>query len=418
LLALFLVLVMFVGVIMPVSADVAQDQANAAAELQALVDGAAAGDTITLTRDFDIGAATINVAADDDFTLDLNGHSITGSADVRNHALLRNSGSLRIVGNGEIVYTFTGEADNTYGSGNYTIVNSGTLVVDNGTIRNATAAMSHCFIAIDNNSTSRDVSLTVNGGSVICDNYRSIRQFANSDTHTNDVVVNGGEIIGQIWLQSPNSKQNMATLTINGGTVSPRGNDSSAVFVTHTSSTSIETSVTGGHFEGKIGTDNVAHMADAITGGTFTAEAHAATNPDLLTNVAMTQNADGTLTAAPVDVEDTTIVTYTGTGTKQYVLSVPATMAPGASETISLTGTWPFNERVVVEAQDKVTMYHDLKKSDTKVLDVTFAPIELDGDNCFEVAADSLISVADITNALFGTWTGTINYTLTFETIN
>ena len=383
------------------------------AALQAAVDGAGDGDTIKLTCDIYMGNSTLVIAQDDNITLDLNGYKISGSSDTVNHAMIRNNGSLVITGNGVITYEYTGVADETYGTGNYTIVNGGALVVENGTIANTTAAMSHAYFAIDNNSTSHDVSLVVNGGKIICDNYRSIRQFANSETRKNDVVINGGQIVGQVWTQSTNAKANLASLEINGGTFKPMGKDGSAIYVTNGDAGMFDVEVAGGYFEGKIGTDKPAALDGAIVGGTFTEAAKEGTNADLFADdFVLKANADGTYTAVKEDVSDSTVVEYVGQGTEEYEISVPMKLAPGESGSVKVSGTWAAHRELSVEVPNKVTMVHNLFKADTKVLDVVFSGIERVGDNCYSVSDEGIIWVSEIENALFGTWTGTIVYTV------
>ena len=387
------------------------------AALQSAIDGAASGDTVKLNGDVDMLDGTLTIAADDDIILDLNGHTIAGSSAATNHAMIRNNGMLTITGNGVITYEFTGTPDSTYGSGNYTIVNGGVMVVENGLIANTTAAMSHCFITIDNNSTSRDVSLTVNGGTIVSDNYRSVRQFANSTTRKNELVINGGEFVGQIWTQSTNANANLASVEINGGTFKPAGPDASSIFIETASNGDFEVEVTGGYFETKIGASNPTALEGAIVGGTFTEQAKNGTNTALFSDACeLKDNGDGTFTSTRTDViDESTIVTYVGQGVEEYEIQVPATLTPGETGDIKVSGTWASNRKLTVGVPEKVTLNHSFNKADTKVLDVVFSGIEKAGDNCFAVSADGTISVSDIADALFGTWKGTIVYTVTFS---
>lgn len=48
--------------------------------------------------------------------------------------------------------------------------------------------------------------------------------------------------------------------------------------------------------------------------------------------------------AVPAFAEDqSTTVTYTGTGTEQYTVTVPASMSPGQSAEVKAEGTWASN---------------------------------------------------------------------------
>jgi len=181
------------------------------------------GETLVMLKNADIGDQTVVVPAGKTFTIDLNGFVLSGSTDQRNHTMIINNGTFVVEDNsalsdGEIRYTFTGEGDASFGTGNYTVSNRGNMTVNSGTVNNATGAMTHMRDAIDNNSTVRDAILVINGGEVKCDSYMAIRQFANSTTHKNDVVINGGKV-GKIFVQGPNSNENLATLTVAGGEV-------------------------------------------------------------------------------------------------------------------------------------------------------------------------------------------------------
>ena len=108
---------------------------------------------------------------------------------------------------------------------------------------------------------------------------------------------------------------------------------------------------------------------------------------------------------------DTTTVTYVGTGTEKYTVTVPASLAPGGSGDVSVSGTWASNRKLTVTAPSSVTLTNSID-SGTKTLAVTFAGIAKTGDNTVAVSDTKTISVADISNALFGTWSGNINYTV------
>ena len=106
-----------------------------------------------------------------------------------------------------------------------------------------------------------------------------------------------------------------------------------------------------------------------------------------------------------------TTVTYTGTGAESYTVTVPATLAPGGSGEVKVQGTWASNRKLTVTAPSSVTLTNSID-SGTKTLAVTFAGIAKTGDNTVAVSDTKTISVAEISNALFGTWSGTISYTV------
>ena len=105
-----------------------------------------------------------------------------------------------------------------------------------------------------------------------------------------------------------------------------------------------------------------------------------------------------------------TKVEYTATANEQYTVTVPATLAPGAAGDVVASGTWGSNRKLTVTADKDVTLTNSINSADQKVLDVTFAGIEKAGDNTATVTATEAVSVADIQNALFGTWNGKFNY--------
>lgn len=130
--------------------------------------------------------------------------------------------------------------------------------------------------------------------------------------------------------------------------------------------------------------------------------------------------------AADVDYQNGTEVEYTGSRTTvnadgtethnaEYTITVPALLAPGGSGTVTLQGMWPSDATVKVTAEDKVEMVNNINSADKKNLAVTFTAIELAGNNTVAVSDDETVSVADISNALFGTWSGKFNYNVEYN---
>ncbi|MBQ6901932.1 MAG: right-handed parallel beta-helix repeat-containing protein [Oscillospiraceae bacterium] len=156
-------------------------------------------------------------------TLDLNGFELTYNSTTQGEAMITNKGNLTIndsVGTGVINYNYTGAADSSYGKGNYTISNAGTLTVNGGKITIANLS-GHAKYPIDNNSTTGDAVLVINGGHLYNYNTSAIRQFCNSTTYKNSVTVNGGLVEGYcaIWVQNPGAKTVNGSLVITGGEV-------------------------------------------------------------------------------------------------------------------------------------------------------------------------------------------------------
>ena len=121
--------------------------------------------------------------------------------------------------------------------------------------------------------------------------------------------------------------------------------------------------------------------------------------------------------SAPPETE----VTYHGAGTEQYTVTLPAKLAPGADGTVSVSGTWPKEKMLTVTCnQETVTLTNSLNSAETKNLAVTFPGITKAGSNTAAIkttdtGASAAISVSSISNALFGTWTGTVTFEVKCE---
>ena len=231
----------------------------------------------------------IIIPAGKTLTLNLNGHSIHGEKECTgSFAMIENNGTLIITGNGTISFKDTSAGDPSFGWGSYTILNKGTLIVENGTIEHLgeQSFATHMICAIFQYCG----STTINDGTISTPNYRSARLWKG------DMTINGGNFEGQLWVQAD---YNTSKLTINGGTFAPRGNDGSSVFITNTSNQhTVDFAVTGGYFNTKIGSSNTTNFAEGsgmITGGTFTESAKTYTNVALLaTGYQFVANGDGT----------------------------------------------------------------------------------------------------------------------------
>lgn len=216
------------------------------------------GGQVTLLEDI-VLSETVSIPADKTVVLDLNGHNISQTkACTESYEMINNKGTLTITGNGKISFTDAGTGDPNFGWGSYTIRNEGTLVVENSTIEHlgTQTAGTHCIQAIYQYAG----STTINDGIISTPNYRSIRLWHG------DVIINGGVMDGQVWVQTQTGDP--ASLTINGGSFSPNGDDMSSVYVENEKNT-VAFSVTGGEFETKIGASKPDDLAGSITGGEF-----------------------------------------------------------------------------------------------------------------------------------------------------
>jgi len=248
-------------------------------EFKVTADGLAAalaadGD-IVLGSDIELTEG-VTVPAGVTVTLDLAGHKITGTpAEAKAFAVITNKGNLTIddtVGNGAIVCDHKLAGSTAYAVN--TITNTGKLTVKAGTIENKSTASSQIGYAIDNNSTTSDAIVVIEGGEVKASGsnyYDGIRQFCNSETNENIVTVTGGTV-SSIWMQNPsdgaadrNTKDVKGSVTIEGGKVN-------ALWLEP--STNFAAAITNGEI-GKVAYNENAEGRDLtgfITGGTFSSE--------------------------------------------------------------------------------------------------------------------------------------------------
>ncbi len=108
-----------------------------------------------------------------------------------------------------------------------------------------------------------------------------------------------------------------------------------------------------------------------------------------------------------------TQVVYTAENNESYTITVPAGLNPGQSGTVTLSGTWPGYRTVTVTADKSVTLKNSIKATDTKTLNVTFPGISKAGSNIAPQTFTETVSVAGISDALFGNWSGKFNYNVT-----
>lgn len=248
---------------------VAQIGTSKYATLQAAIDAAVSGDTIALIADV-ATSGTVTVPEGLTVTLNLGSFNITGTpAELAAYAVIHNNGNLTITGSGTILCDHKLSGSTAYAVN--TILNTGTLTINGGTVKNVSTAASQIGYAIDNNSTSRDAILTIDGGAVTASGsyyYDGIRQFCNSESRENTVTVLSGSV-SSIWLQNPsdgnsgrNTKDVKGSITISGGSVN-------ALYLEP--STSFAASVTGGSI-GSVSSFETAENRDLtgfITGGEF-----------------------------------------------------------------------------------------------------------------------------------------------------
>ena len=195
---------------------VAQIGEKGYATLQAAIDAAQAGQTVTVLDDIEL-TATINVSADKTITLDLNGKTIDGTGKVR--IAIMSYGNLTIkdsVGNG-VVKAGIGTAGNcvnicggvfTLESGNIYSLNNGILIDEQAATVNITGGTVTAKPDTKNSaafyiSSTSDTVVNISGGELL--GYNGILLWNNTE-----VNVTGGKITatGSTAIQGNGSKDN------------------------------------------------------------------------------------------------------------------------------------------------------------------------------------------------------------------
>ena len=105
-----------------------------------------------------------------------------------------------------------------------------------------------------------------------------------------------------------------------------------------------------------------------------------------------------------------TDVVFEAQGREQYTITVPASMEPGQTGNVTLSGTWANNRIVTVTAEESVTLINNINANDRKDLNVLFEGISEKGNNEVSQSFTKEIYVTDIDAALFGTWSGIFYY--------
>ena len=245
-----------------------------------------AGEETTITMIADetiVGNAGVMIPVGKNIVLDLNGKTITlNIAEAKASQLITNRGTLTITDSSEEqTGKLTNAADESLPVGTWPelnfatniITNSGTLNVQGGTIQN-NAKGSICY-AVDNNNTSYDAILNIQGG-YLTSVGTVIRQFCNSTTKQNVLNISGGTVetngYAALWTQLPGStgQKKLATLNITGGVIK----GSSYAWYDYSDGDSFDAvnySITGGELYGYLYSYAVANGVKPgfVTGGLF-----------------------------------------------------------------------------------------------------------------------------------------------------
>lgn len=155
---------------------------------------------ITMINNETIYDNQMQIAANQNIVLDLNGKTISGSCNEKpngysDYALLRNAGILFIkdsASDGKITNSVTYSPGNL--GGYYTVLNSGKMTLESGTIEDTSegvgGANNKLVWAL---TTVDDSDLTITGGLII-GSYNPIRIYYDDNNAGPDVTINGGEL--------------------------------------------------------------------------------------------------------------------------------------------------------------------------------------------------------------------------------
>ena len=231
--------------------------------------------TITMIADeaIEVAGYALTIPATKNVVLDLNGHTVVGQCtEGSTSALILNQGTLtiedssndqtgKLIGGADPTWTWDGTDDYSGSYASNVIRNEGTLVVNGGTLYNASSGSA--AYAIDNYSAGK---VTINGGTVDAAKASAIRMFYNNG---GKVTVNDGTV-GHYTDNSNCSYMGIqvmsgtdADVEITGGTIAA----TYAVYSNGTGDSSV--GISGGTFNGGVGFGSTGPADVAISGGTF-----------------------------------------------------------------------------------------------------------------------------------------------------
>ena len=215
----------------------------------------------------------LTVPASKNVVLDLNGKTVIGAcSESGTSALIRNLGTLtindssddqtgKLIGGADPTWTWDGSDDYSGSYASNLIRNEGTLVVNGGTLYNASSGSA--AYAIDNYGSG---TVTINGGTVDAKKASAIRMFYNnggSVTVTDGTIGHYTSDSDCTYMGIQVMSGNNADVSISGGTIAGMY----AFYGTGTGNSSV--SISGGTFDGYVGFGSAMSDDIAITGGEF-----------------------------------------------------------------------------------------------------------------------------------------------------
>ena len=231
--------------------------------------------TITMIADetINVNGYALTVPASKNVVLDLNGKTVIGAcSESGTSALIRNLGTLtindssddqtgKLIGGADPTWTWDGSDDYSGSYASNLIRNEGTLVVNGGTLYNASSGSA--AYAIDNYGSG---TVTINGGTVDAKKASAIRMFYNkggSVTVTDGTIGHYNSDDDRTYMGIQVMSGTDADVDISGGTIAGMY----AFYGTGTGDSSV--SISGGTFDGYVGFGSAMSDDIAITGGEF-----------------------------------------------------------------------------------------------------------------------------------------------------
>ena len=209
----------------PVSGYVAQIGGRKYESLASAIAAAQNGNTIQMIDDY-TAPAKIEIGADKNIVLDLNGKTISYTADACG-TFIENKGQLKVKdsgSNGVITAKFNNP---NWSDGCYTINNAGTydkagkLVIESGTIENTSPGKGLAW-PISNGIYGTNADLVINGGTIHSTNYVPVREYLQCGGKKT-IVINGGKFISDnsraiaVQVNDATIQDTGSSVTINGG---------------------------------------------------------------------------------------------------------------------------------------------------------------------------------------------------------
>ena len=111
-----------------------------------------------------------------------------------------------------------------------------------------------------------------------------------------------------------------------------------------------------------------------------------------------------------------TEVVYQAANEEAWTLTVPARLSSNSEGTVTLTGAWSSEKTINVTAPEIVVLTNELNSSNKKELGITFPGISAKGSDITTQTFTEMVKVSEITDALFGKWSGIFYYNLNIET--